>query len=113
MSVKSRKSSGKIDRPFDPAILRRAREIADSYQIILQFEDGLYYGRGLEMPTVMNHGKTPDACVRATKDILTTAVAYLLEKGETPPAPAAENKRTEQVNVRLTAEEKLLLEEAA
>lgn len=113
MSAKSKNSSARIDRPFDAAILRRARQIADGYQIILQFEDGLYYGRGLEMPTVMNHGKTPDACVRATRDILTTAVAYLLEKGETPPAPASENKRTEQVNVRLTPEEKLLLEEAA
>src|SRR5256885_6565157 len=106
MSAKSRKSSERIDRPFDKAVLRRAREIADQYQIILQFEDGLYYGRGLELPTAMNHGKTPDECVRATRDILTTAVAYMLESGETPPAPAAENKRTEQINVRLTAEEK-------
>jgi predicted RNase H-like HicB family nuclease len=113
MSAKLRRSSGKSDRPFDAAILRRAREIADAYQIILQFEGGLYYGRGLEMPTVMNHGKTPDECVRETKDALTTAVAYLLEKGETPPAPASENKRTEQVNVRLTPEEKLRLEDAA
>src|SRR5215207_1577132 len=113
MSAKSKNSSARIDRPFDAGILRRAREIADAYQIILQFEDGLYYGRGLEMPTVMNHGKTPDECVRETKDILTTAVAYMLEKGETPPAPASENKRTEQVNVRLTPEEKLLLEEKA
>jgi predicted RNase H-like HicB family nuclease len=113
MSAKSKKSSGQLDRPFDPAILRRARELADAYQIILQFEDGLYYGRGLEMPTVMSHGRTPDQCVRATRDTLTTAVAYMLEEGQTPPAPAAENKRTEQVNVRLTPEEKLLLEEAA
>jgi predicted RNase H-like HicB family nuclease len=113
MSAKSKRSSVRIDRPFTAAVLRRARQVADAYQIILQLEEGLYYGRGLEMPTVMNHGKTPDECVRATKDALTTAVAYLLEEGETPPAPASENKRTEQVNVRLTAEEKLLLEEAA
>ena len=113
-SARSRSSSTKrIDRPFDAAILRRAAEIASSYQIILHFEDGHYYGRGLEMPTVMNDGKTPDQCVRATRDILTTAVAYLLETGQTPPAPASENKRTEQINVRLTPEEKLLLEETA
>jgi predicted RNase H-like HicB family nuclease len=112
-SARSRSSSKKIDRPFDPAILRRAREIAEGYQIILNFEDGLYYGRGLELPNAMNHGKTPDECVKATRDILTTVVAYMLECGQTPPSSASENKRTEQINVRLTPEEKLLLEEAA
>jgi uncharacterized protein (DUF1778 family) len=37
----------------------------------------------------------------------------MLEDGQVPPAPASEQKRTEQVNVRLTTEERLLLEEAA
>ena len=65
------------------------------------------------MPQVMNDGKTPDECVEKTRDILTTAVAYMLEQGQVPPAPAAENRRTEQLNIRLTPEEKLLLEDAA
>ena len=112
-SAKSKSSSKRVDRPFDSALLRRAREIADGYQIILHREDGLYYGRGLELPGAMNHGKTPDDCVRATREVLATAVACMLEAGQTPPAPASENKRTEQINVRLTPEEKLLLEEAA
>jgi predicted RNase H-like HicB family nuclease len=113
MSNRSGKSWKAINRPFDPAILRRARKIADTYQIILHYEDGEYYGRGLELPYVMNDGKTPDECVAATRDILTTAVAVMLEDGQTPPAPASEQKRTEQINVRLTTEEKLVLEEAA
>ncbi|MGD1276105.1 MAG: type II toxin-antitoxin system HicB family antitoxin [Tepidisphaeraceae bacterium] len=113
MSSKSGKSSKAIDRPFDPDVLRRARKIAESYQIVIQFEDGEYYGRGVELPNAMNDGKTPDECVAATRDILTTLVAYMLENGETPPPPASENKRTEQINIRLTAEEKLRLEEAA
>jgi predicted RNase H-like HicB family nuclease len=115
MSARSRKSSKatKIDRPFERELLAKAREIAESYQIILHFEDGEYYGRGLELPTVMNDGKTPDECVRNTRDILTTVVAHMLENGEAPPPPASERTRTEQVNIRLTREEKLLLEEAA
>jgi predicted RNase H-like HicB family nuclease len=113
MSARSKKASKAVDRPFHHPILRRAREIAESYQIILQYEDGEYFGRALEMPTVMNDGKTPDECVKATREIITTAVAYLLERGESPPAPASENKRTEQINIRLTPEEKLLLEEKA
>src|SRR5258708_1069969 len=113
-SAKSKSSSKKaIDRPFEPALLRRAREIVEGDQIILHVEDGLYYGRGLERATVMNEGKTADACVRATRDIMTTAVAYMLESGQSPPSPGSENKRTEQINVRLTQEEKLLLEETA
>jgi predicted RNase H-like HicB family nuclease len=112
--VKSKKTSLKrADRPFAPPILRKAREIADSYQIILHVKDGEYYGRGLELPHVMNDGKTPDECVEKTRDILTTAVAHMLEKGQTPPSPASANQRSEQVNIRLTQEEKLLLEEAA
>lgn len=113
MSGKSKKSSKAIDRPFNREILRRAEEIARAYQIIIHYEDGEYYGRGLELPNVMNDGRTPDECVRATREALVTAVAYLLEKGEIPPASATENRRSEQVNVRLTPEEKLLLEEAA
>src|SRR5438067_2384936 len=101
------------DRPFDPALLDKARRIAARYQIILKEEDGEYYGRALELPNAMEDGATPDECVRKTREILTTAVAVMLEDGESPPPPAADGIRTEQVNVRLTAEEKLRLEESA
>jgi predicted RNase H-like HicB family nuclease len=113
MSETSRKSSKAIDRPFSPAILRKARAIAQTYQIVLHQEDGEYYGRSVEMPNIMNDGATPDQCVKATRDILTTAIAYMLETGQAPPPSASEQKRTEQINVRVTAEEKLILEEAA
>ena len=35
------------------------------------------------------------------------------EQGETPPPPAGEGARTEQVNIRFSAEERLALETAA
>jgi len=113
MPAKLRNSRKVRDRPFDQNLLDRAKRIAARYQIILHFEDGEYFGRGLEMPLVMNDGKTPDTCVLATREALTTAVATLLELGQAPPSPASDNKRTEQINVRLTQEEKLLLEQAA
>ncbi len=113
MSAMSPKSRKPLDRPFDSNLLARARRVAEGYQIILQFEDGDYFGRGLEMPLVMSDGPTPDECVRATREALTVAVATILEQGKSPPSPATENKRTEQINVRLTREEKLLLEQAA
>jgi predicted RNase H-like HicB family nuclease len=114
MSAKSVKSSSKkIDRAFDPSILRRAREIAERYQIIIQKEGGEFYGRGLEMPGVMNDGKTAEQCLKMTRESLVTAVAYLLESGKNPPAPASENLRSEQINIRLTPEERVVLEAAA
>ncbi|HWB54458.1 MAG TPA: hypothetical protein VG722_09705 [Tepidisphaeraceae bacterium] len=107
------KSAKSIRRPFSAAILERARKIASEYQIVIRHEDGEYYGRGLELPGTMDDGRTPDECVEKTRDAMVATVAYMLETGETPPAPAARAERKVQVNVRMTAEEKLIIEEAA
>ena len=112
MSRKS-KSSKAIDRPFDPDVLKRAREIAARYQVIIEDEEGLYVGRGLELPNAYEDGRTPDECVRKAREMFVSVVATMIEDGEVPPPPAKEGKRTEQVNVRLSAEEKLVLEASA
>jgi len=72
-----------------------------------------YIGHPVELPNVFDDGSTPDECVRKVREAAISAVAYLLESGQTPPAPASENKRTEQINVRLTAREKMSIEAAA
>lgn len=114
MSAKSKNSrKGPVDRPFDPAILKKARVIADQFQVILRREDGEWYGRGLELPNAHEDGRTPDECVKKTREMFVTVVAYLLEEGEIPPKPASEEVRDQQVNIRLTTEEKLRLEESA
>ena len=103
-----------LDRPFDPAIWRRAREVASRYRLILEPEAEVgFIGRSLEMPTVFADGKTAAACVRNTREALTAAVATMLESGQPPPAPAVRRRRQQQINVRVSADEKLLLEEAA
>lgn len=109
-SVKSRNSIKALDRPFDRKILDKARGIADQYQIVLKYEDGDWYGHGLELPTVFGDGKTPQAAVTDTRKALVATVAYLLEKGKTPPLPAQDGKRSVQINVRVTPEEKAMLE---
>jgi hypothetical protein len=113
MRAKSKKSATAIDRPFDADTMARARAIADQYQVILAFEDGHWYGRGLELPNIQGDWKTADQCVKDTREALCGWVAYLLEEGQRPPTPAREGTRTTQVNVRLTAEEKALLEATA
>jgi predicted RNase H-like HicB family nuclease len=79
----------------------------------VEFEEGRWYGHGLEMPTVFGDGRTVQAAVADTREALVTAVAYLLEKGRPPPAPAREGHRSVQVNVRLTPEEKAVLDSRA
>jgi predicted RNase H-like HicB family nuclease len=115
-SAKSRNSNNAekaLDRPFDKAILAKAKAIVEQYKIVLEFEDGDWYGHGLEMPTAYGDGKTVAAAVADTREGLITAVAYMLEKGQTPPEPAREGNRSAQVNVRLTPEEKVSLETRA
>jgi predicted RNase H-like HicB family nuclease len=113
MSARSKSSSKEIDRPFSPDILKQARALARKYQVVLAFEYGEWYGRGLELSHVYADGKTPGQCVAKTRDALVSAVATLIERGEKPPAPAQSGQRTTQVNVRLTADEKSLLEATA
>ena len=103
----------KFAPPFEPKLLGSAKRIAQAYDLVLRFEDGEWYGHALEYPEAMGDGKTERACVRATRQSLTVAVATMLEDGQTPPAPARQGHRTAQVNVRLTPEEKAVLESKA
>ncbi len=103
-----------LDRPFAPAILRRARELAAQYRIVLEHDDDLgYTGSTVEMPLVMGDGKTVDACVKCTMEATVGAIATLLEKGESAPSASRVGKREHQVNIRLSADEKFRLEHAA
>lgn len=112
MSVKS-KNSKAVNHPFASSIMARAKKLADRYQIVLTYEDGEWFGHGLELSTVFADGKTVTKCVRNTRDALAVAVATMLERGETPPVPASSGLRSEQVNVRLTPEERAVIEAAA
>ena len=113
MSGKSKNSSSGIEAPFTAEVLRRAKAVADRYQIIVSVEDGEYFGRGLELPFVMDDGATPKACLANVREALIATVAAMLEQGQTPPSPAAEGKRDQQINIRLNASERTALEEAS
>lgn len=91
-------------------MLNNARHIAAGYRYILRPSESLgYVGRTLELPLVLADGPTPEDCLQATKFAVETAIATMLERGETP--PMSTGRRSEQINIRLTAEEKLILEE--
>ena len=102
-----------IDQAFDPAILERARQIASRYRVVTEAtREGGFLGWSLEMPSTLAEGASAEECVRNTYEALGWAVAELLESGERPPVPHSEQpKRTTQINIRVTPEEKLLMEE--
>jgi len=91
-----------VDRPFESSVLEQARALAGEYRYLVDHEDDLYFGCTIEMPYVMADGPTMEAAITATREATITAIATLLEKGDTPPAPTSQNRRTEQVNIRLT-----------
>ena len=103
-----------LNKPFDTKTLNKAEDIARNYSIIISQKPSLgFMGSSVEMPTVFADAKTPEDCYKATQEALMVAVATMLECGQRPPQPASAGIRTEQVNVRLTSEEKLLFTNAA
>ena len=114
-SKRSNGSSAKrksVECPFDPKVLSQARSIVGDYRLVLEPDEELgLIGSAIELPTVFADAKTPDACVKATREALTVAVATLLELGKRP--PSGRHQRTQQVNIRLTPDERLVLEEEA
>lgn len=110
---KSKTTKAKLDRPFSPAIQRQAQEIAAGYRIVIQPDDEVgYLGRVMEMPLVMADGASPQVCYDQVREAAVGAIATMLELGQIPPA-AADQKRTLQINVRVTEDERMRLEDAA
>jgi len=113
-SSKNGAKSKALNKPFRESIVRKAGKIVADYRIILERNERLgFIGSSVELPTVFADAKTPEQCYKATQDALMVAVATMVECGQRPPQPASAKRRTVQVNVRLTAEEKLLFANAA
>src|SRR5437773_1530472 len=67
----------------------------------------------LELPEVYGDGNSADESVEQVREALTAVIAYMIESGQTPPAPADEQLRDKQVNIRLTEAEQRRLRAAA
>lgn len=102
-----------VGRPPSAAVMREAARIAADYRIVIERnDDGLYYGRGVEYPYLLGHGRSPTAAYKMALDGLIAAVATDMEIGNAPPPPASD-QRSQQINVRVSPMEKLRIEEAA
>lgn len=97
-------------RPIDPVNLKRAGEIAKRYSSVLTYDDGSFAMRCVEIPSVVAFGDTPEEAMADYRGSLELALVYRIEEGEEIPLPTNDDQRTQQVNIRLTAMEKLRLE---
>ncbi len=104
--LKLKKANTKVSAP--------ARKIAGQYRLVIEPLVGVgFAGHALELPGVVADGSTLVECVQATRFAVETAVEAMLRNGLKPPAGSSGSKRTEQVNIRLTSDEKArLLEES-
>jgi predicted RNase H-like HicB family nuclease len=103
-----------LKQSLKATVLRKAKKIADEYRITMERNERLgFIGSSVELPTVFADAKTPEKCYKVTQEALMVAVAAMMERGQRPPQPASAKKRYEQVNVRLTSEEKILLSNVA
>ena len=114
MKTKMKTKPTDLRRSLKASVLRKAKKMAADYRITLERNERLgFIGSSIELPTVFADAKTPDKCYKATQEALMVAVATMIECGQRPPQPSSAKKRTVQVNIRLTSEEKLLLANAA
>lgn len=110
----------RIDPVRDRDLIARAEAAARDYRIVLDATDsGGFIGSVAEMPGVMAEGRSAEECVEFTRRALVIGIMALLRRGHTP-VPSLKQRRREgelrredQLNLRLSADEKRMLEQAA
>ncbi|MDX2148216.1 MAG: DUF1778 domain-containing protein [Planctomycetota bacterium] len=89
----------------------RAKELVSQYNFEFKLRGDTFIGFTRELPGVTGLGKSFEQCRDATMEAQVATVAALLRKGLAVPE-AGENK-SEQLNLRLTREDKDVLQLAA
>jgi predicted RNase H-like HicB family nuclease len=102
------------NRPFEPAIARRAAELARLYQVIIQWDpvENCFAGRAVEIPGAVGFAQTESKCLEEVRGNIKAIVGFMLERGEKPPL-SDEPERTNQINVRFADYEKAAAEALA
>lgn len=92
-----------------PPSMSEKSEIAEQsshYTRLIDAEGRTYVGRIRELPGVFASGQSREHCAKALEFALETTLLFYLRDGVTPPRMIDRNKRTEQVNIRLSPMER-------
>jgi hypothetical protein len=103
----------KTEKSFlDRELVKRADSIVKGYQLkLIPTSGGQFIGTSAELPLVATKAAS-DRIVEATHEALLGAVLAMLSEGIDPPPPVSA-RRDIQVNVRVSATEKEIIETAA
>jgi len=97
---------------YSDAIFQKAVELARSYHIVVrESATGGFIANCAELPVSIHRDQAEDA-LKAARHAAEVGIATILEDGEEPPAPIEFHRRTEQVNVRMSVEDKRLIQKA-
>lgn len=99
--------------PFSAAVQRRAAELAARYSLVVSASDEGWSARCVEIPTAFAFAETEERALESARERVRVLLAFMIEQERKLPAPMRESKRDSQVNVKLTAEERMVIEEAA
>lgn len=110
--AKRKQQKSPIDRPFAGDVEARAAELVRQYAIVSRYneQDGEWHAHAMEYPEAIGVGESEVDAIDAARQSAEIGVCVMLEEGQRPPAPAREQIRTQQINVRVTPEEKAFLE---
>jgi hypothetical protein len=118
MSRKSRRSStasrATKAKGFDKALLARASDIVLGYRLMIErIGPDEFMGRSVELPGVVGFGSSHQRCIESTLRTQSYEVCTLLERGEPVPESVSSRRRTVQLNLRISPNEKQEMEQAA
>lgn len=95
-------------------VRKRATNLVQQYSIVMTTSvDNLYHVRFAEFAEISVSGTDIETCIVNLRDAGVTHVLQLLRDDKNVPRPLQNLTRREQVNVRLTSEEKVVIASAA
>jgi len=95
------------------SISSKAKKIAKNYKITIEqnkeSSNSGFIGSSVELPSISVKSTTVEKCYIDTKKALNVAILKILESNRKPQGRNRTDKRTKQVNIRFTLDEKALL----
>lgn len=96
-----------------PELVQRARDIVQNYSMFISPHSKKgFRGRSVEFPEILVHAPDRASCLKKLEQVLTQVVLTVLKDGGTVPRPS-DGRMTEQLNFKLTFDQKLLVENLA
>ena len=75
-----------------------------SFRLEWSEEDTVHIARCLEFPSLLAHGKTPEAAIKEIRSVVSESIRWMKEKGEEIPEPLSLRKYKGNLTLRVPPE---------